>query len=171
MKKYLFFFMSIILTFFSLGCNLGNTPTSKVEELLMKYQKLDDDITADINDVLEEENLTNDQKERYKKLLEKQYKNLSYKIKDEEIDGEEAVVTIELEVMDYKKAKEKTEEEFKNIEDYTIQEYNNKKLDNLENIDEKVVYTIELTLNKDKDSNWKLNALSNVDKKKLQGMY
>lgn len=171
MKKYLFFFMSLFLTFFSLGCNLGNTPTSKVEELLMKYQKLDEDITDDINEVLEEENLTNEQKERYKKLLEGQYKNLSYKIKNEEIDGDNAIVTIELEVMDYKKAKEKTEEEYKDIEDYTVEEYNNKKLDNLENIKEKVVYTIELTLNKDKNSNWKLNALSNVEKKKLQGMY
>lgn len=171
MKKYLFFFMSIFLTFFSLGCNLGNTPTSKVEDLLMKYQKLDEDITNDINEVLEEENLTNEQKERYKKLLEEQYKNLSYKIKNEEIDGDNAVVTIELEVMDYNKAKEKTEEEYEEIEEYTVEEYNNKKLDNLEDIKEKVVYTIEITLNKDKDGNWKLNALTNVDKKKLQGMY
>lgn len=171
MKKYLFFFMSLFFIFFSLGCNLGNTPTSKVEDLMMKYQKLDEDITTDINDVLEEETLTNAQKERYKNLLEKQYKNLSYKIINEEIDGDNAIVTIELEVIDYKKAKEKTEEEFKEIEEYTVEEYNNKKLDNLENIKEKVVYTIELTLNKDKNSNWKLNALSNVEKKKLQGMY
>ena len=171
MKKYLFFFISLILTFFLFGCNLGNTPSSKVEDLMMKYQKLDEDITTDIKDVLEEENLTNEQKERYKKLLENQYKNLSYKIKDEEIDGDNAVVTIELEVMDYKKAKEKTEEEYKDIEDYTVEEYNNKKLDNLEKVKEKVVYTIELTLDKDKDNNWKLNALTNENKKKLQGMY
>ena len=163
--------MSIFLTFFLFGCNLGNTPTSKVEDLLMKYQKLDEDITNDINEVLEEENLTNEQKERYKKLLESQYKNLSYKIINEEIDGDNAVVTIELEVMDYKKAIEKTEKEFDEKEDYTIEEYNNKKLDNLENIDEKVMYTIELTLDKDEDSNWQLNALTNIDKKKLQGMY
>ena len=110
MKKYLFFFMSLFFIFFSLGCNLGNTPTSKVEDLMMKYQKLDEDITTDINDVLEEETLTNAQKERYKNLLEKQYKNLSYKIINEEIDGDNAIVTIELEVIDYKKAKEKTEE-------------------------------------------------------------
>ena len=163
--------MSIFLIFFLFGCNLGNTPTSKVEDLLMKYQKLDEDITNDINEVLEEENLTNEQKERYKKLLEEQYKNLSYKIINEEIDGDNAVVTIELEVMDYKKAIEKTEKEFDEKEDYTIEEYNNKKLDNLENIDEKVMYTIELTLDKDEDSNWQLNALTNIDKKKLQGMY
>ena len=171
MKKYLFFFISLISTFFLFGCNLGNTPTSKVEDLMMKYQKLDEDIITDINDVLEEENLTSKQKERYKKLLENQYKNLSYKIKNEEIDGNKAVVTIELEVMDYKKAKEKTEEEFEEIEEYTIEEYNNKKLDNLEKVKEKVVYTIELTLDKDRDNNWKLNALTNENKKKLQGMY
>ena len=106
---------------------------------MMKYQNLDEDITTDIHDVLEEENLTSKQKERYKKLLEKQYKNLSYKIKNEEIDGDKAVVTIELEVMDYKKAKEKTEEEFEEKEEYTIEEYNNKKLENLENIKEKIV--------------------------------
>ena len=103
--------------------------------------------------------------------MENQYKNLSYKIKNEEIDGNKAVVTIELEVMDYKKAKEKTEEEFEEKEEYTIEEYNNKKLDNLEKVKEKVVYTIELTLDKDRDNNWKLNALTNENKKKLQGMY
>lgn len=171
MKKYLFLFVSFILIFFSLGCNLGNTPTSKVEDLLMKYQKLDEDIMSDIDDLLEEESLTNVQKERYKKLLIKQYKNLSYKIKNEEIDNDEAVVTIELEVVDYKKAIEKTEDEFYEKEDYTVEDYNNKKLDNLEKIDDKVIYTIELSLKKDNNGNWKLNALSNVDKKKLQGMY
>lgn len=171
MKKYLFLIISFILIIFTSGCDLGNTPTSKVEDLLNKYQMLDSEIMEDINDVIDSENLTTDQKERYKKLLEKQYKNLSYKIKDEVIDNDGALVTVELEVVDYKKAIEKTEKSFSNTSDYTLEEYNNKKIENLEEMKDKVVYTIELSLIKDKDDNWKLNALSNVDKKKLQGMY
>lgn len=171
MKKYLFLIISIILIIFTVGCNLGNTPTSKVEDLLNKYQMLDEDIKTDINKIIDSENLTENQKERYKKILEKQYKNLSYKIKDEVIDNDGALVTVELEVLDYKKSIEKTEREFQIQEDYSLEEYNNKKIKNLEETKDKVIYTIELSLIKNKDNKWKLNALTNVDKKKLQGMY
>ena len=77
-------FLPLVLSIFLLvGCSMANTPTSKVENLFTKYQKVDDDIATGIENVLDEQNLTAPHKERYKKLLEKQYKNLSYEIKDE----------------------------------------------------------------------------------------
>ena len=93
-----------IFTFLLIGCSMSNTPTSKVEELLSKYQRLDNDISMGMNSVLDEQNLTDVHKERYRKLLEDQYKNLSYEIKDEIIDGDTAMVIVEIEVIDYKKA-------------------------------------------------------------------
>lgn len=62
---------------------MSNTPTSKVEDLFSKYQTLDNDIKSDIKEVLKEQNLTDTQVERYKKLLEDQYRNLTYEIKNE----------------------------------------------------------------------------------------
>ena len=82
MKKILGVFIFLLLL---VGCSLSNSPTSKVEDLLSKYQSLDSDIKNGIDNVLEEETLTNNQKERYRKLIEKQYKNLTYQIKDDEL--------------------------------------------------------------------------------------
>ena len=69
---------------------------------LEKYQVLDEDVLDDLNNItLEEEKFNGAQRERYISLMKKHYQNIKYEIKDEEIDGDNAVVTIELEVMDY----------------------------------------------------------------------
>ena len=166
MKKKILLF--IIIPFLLIACSMSNTPTSKVEELFSKYQKLDNDIVIGIDSVLDEQNLTDNHKERYRKLLETQYKNLSYNIKDEIIDGNNATVITEIEVIDYKKA----------ISDltfdstiYTKETFDETKLDYLEAAKDKVTYTLELTLTKDSEGSWKLNALTNEQIKKIQGMY
>lgn len=170
MKKIILLSVCLFITLTILiGCSLSNTPTSQVENLFSKYQMLDDDITLEINDLLETETLTNEQKERYKKLIEDQYKNLTYEIKDETIDGDKAVVKVQIEVLDYRKAiSELNTSENTN---YDILEYNNKKIEKLESVKEKVAYTLEIDVIKDKNGNWKLSDLSNEDIKKIQGMY
>ena len=74
MKK-LKYVVVALAVFLLMGCTMSNTPTSKVEDLFSKYQTLDNDIKSDINEVLKEQNLTDTQVERYKKLLEDQYRN------------------------------------------------------------------------------------------------
>ncbi len=147
---------------------MANTPTSKVEALFTKYQTLDNDINSGIDSVLDEQNLTDAHKERYRKLLETQYKNLTYQIKEELVDGNDATVLVEIEVIDYKKV---TNDLIFDSTIYTKESYDEEKLTRLENAKDKVKYTLELTLTKDEDENWKLNALSNEDIKKIQGMY
>ena len=100
-KKLLIVLLAIFLLF---GCSMSNTPTSKVDELLMKYQKLDNDIKTGINDVINSENFTEDHAARYRELLNKQYKNLTYEVKNEIIDGDNSTVTVQIEVVDYKNA-------------------------------------------------------------------
>ncbi len=165
MKKKL---LLLIIPFLLLACTITNTPTSKVEELFMKYQRIDSDIKLGIDNVLEEQNLTDAHKARYRKLLETQYRNLSYNVKDEIIDGDNATVIVEIEVIDYKNS----------ISDltfdstiYTKESFDETKLDRLENAKDKVTYTIELPLTKDEDGNWHLSALTNEQIKKIQGMY
>ena len=147
---------------------MGNTPTSKVDELFMKYQRLDSDISNGIDAVLDEQNLTDDHRMRYRKLLENQYRNLSYNVKDEIIDGDNATVVTEIEVIDYRNS----------ISDltfdstiFTKDSFDELKLDRLEQAKDKVTYTIELNLTKDDEGKWKLNALTNEQIKKIQGMY
>ena len=49
--------------------------------------------------------------------------------------------------------------------------YDDAKLDLLEKAKDKVTYTLELGVTKDKNNNWRLDSLSNADIKKIQGMY
>lgn len=166
MKKIL----PLLILFFTFGCSLTNTPSSKVEELLAKYQMLDRDISSEIDIIIDKENLNDNQKEKYKQLIEKQYKNLSYEIKDEKIDGDTSTITVQIKVYDYKKTINELNDEYSD-KDYTLEEYNDEKIKRLENTNDTVTYTLELDVLKDKDGNWKLESLSNIDKKKLQGMY
>ena len=166
MKKLL----PLLILFFTFGCSLSNTPSSKVEELLSKYQMLDNEISLEIDMVIDKENLNEDQKGKYRELIEKQYKNLSYEIKDEKIDGDKATITVQIKVYDYKKVINELNSEYDDV-DYTLEEYNDEKIKSLENAQDMVVYTLELDVNKDDDGNWKMVSLSNIDKKKLQGMY
>ena len=151
-----------------IACTMDNTPTSKVEALFTKYQKLDNDIDNGINNILDEQNLSETQKERYRNILEKQYKNLTYQIKEEIIDGNNATVVVEIEVTDLKKT----------INDlvfdstiYSKETFDEEKLNRLEKAKDKVKYTLELNVTKDNNDEWKLNALTNEEIKKIQGMY
>ena len=101
MKRILLGLSFIVL--FIVGCtNTMNTPTKRVEELLGKYQKLDSAVLAQLDNVIAEDTtMTDEQKKEYRSLMEKQYQNLSYKIKGEEITGDDASVDVEIEVLDY----------------------------------------------------------------------
>ena len=150
------------------GCTMGNSPTSRVEDLFTKYQKLDEDISMGIDNVVNQQDLTKDHKERYRKLLEQQYKNLSYEIKDELIDGDNATVLVEIEVVDYKKA---ISDLTFDSDNYTKESYDEEKLGRLEKTQDKVKYTLEVKVRKDDDGNWKVEALTPEQIKKIQGMY
>lgn len=166
-KKIILFALPILLVL--VACTMANTPTSKVEDLFTKYQTLDDDIDDGIESILDEQNLSNTRKDRYRKILENQYQNLTYQVKDEIIDGNTATVIVEIEVLDLKKTISDL------VYDSTIYEtkeiYDEEKLNRLEAAKDKVKYTLDLTLTKDDDDEWTLDALSNEDIKKIQGMY
>jgi len=166
-KKILIFVIPILLLL--VACTMANTPTSKVEDLFTKYQTLDNDIDSGIDSILEEQNLSNARKGRYRAILENQYKNLTYQIKEEIIDGNTATVTVEIEVLDLKKA---VNDLVYNSEIYETKDlYDEERLNRLEKAKDKVKYTLDLTLTKDDNEEWTLDALTNEDIKKIQGMY
>ena len=101
MKKILILFSLILLFITGCGTKMG-TPTAKVEEFLGKYQSMDTAVLAQLDSVIATDSgMSDDQKKEYRGLMEKQYQNLSYKIKSEEIDGNNATVDVEIEVYDY----------------------------------------------------------------------
>ena len=98
MKRISKVLLMVMALFLIVGCgNMMNTPTKKVEEFLSKYQTQDKDVLDQLDDVIKEAGTMNDdQKETYRDLMKKQYQNLSYKIKDETEDGDNATVQVEI---------------------------------------------------------------------------
>lgn len=161
-----------LVIFVLFGCDLNNTPTSKVEELLSMYQMVDDDIDMDdrVQLLTNVDDLTEMQLDEYHSIVEKQYKSLSYNVKDETVDGDAATVEVQIEVMDYKSAIEKLDSE---IDSTTvgITEYNDKKIEVLKAVKDKVTYTILFHVNKNDDGNWELVPLVFTEQQKLLGAY
>lgn len=85
------------------GCSTSmGTPTAAVEKYLSKYQNLDSEILTQLDSVISNDaSMSDDQKKEYKELMINQYKNLSYKVVNENVMGDEAEVEVEIEVLDY----------------------------------------------------------------------
>lgn len=178
MKKILIGFFIFLLS----ACSLmgSNSPKEKVKELLDKYKNQDNMVISDLDEVISTEYSGNN-KERYKTLLLNQYKNMEYKITDEIIDGNTAVVTVDVVVYDYASSIDsandylkKHEEEFyiEDSEEKTIDndKFNDYKLDLLEETTDRKTYTIEFTLTKE-DKEWVLDTLSDDNISKIHGLY
>jgi len=164
------------------GCDfvrsLSNTPTKRVEEFLKKYQTLSKDVLDDLDRVITEEvSFNTNQRDRYRDIVKKNYQKLTYTVKDEEIDGDDATVTVEIEVVDYYKIMSDADlylnenpDEFIVEEEYSVSKFTDYRLDKLQEAKEKVKYTLELTLTK-VDDEWFVDDLSQDDEDKINGMY
>lgn len=176
MKKILLAFLIILFT----GCTeLSNTPTKRVEEFLKSYQTLDDKVVISLDDVVNQDTtLTEEQKDKYRDILKKHYQNLTYEVKDETIDGNNAIVTVELTVTDFSKVIKDSENYMNNnIEqfydetgNYNMINYNNYRLDEMKKTNDKVKYTVYFSLNK-KEDEWRMNQLDTVTYDKINGVY
>lgn len=163
MKK---IYLLIIPIIFLIGCSIANTPTSIVEDYLSKHQMLDKTIDTNYTLITSDTNLSQNIKDRYKNAIKKQYRDLSYEVKDEEIDGNNATVTVQVKVKDYKTAFDQY-----NKSDYSLEDYHEQVLNTIEETKEKTTYTIEFTLTKDNQDNWQLDTIIDETKNKLLGIY
>ncbi|MBE6158063.1 MAG: hypothetical protein E7160_04675 [Firmicutes bacterium] len=204
MKKIskIFAYMFLTLVLFT-GCgNMENTPTKKVEELLGKYQSMDSEVLTQLDSVISSDtNMSDSQKKEYRSLLEKQYQNLSYKITDENIEGDSATVDVEIEVLDYatnisesKKYYMEHKDEFKNNDknDYSdndslvedAKDAIDDVSDGLDNVATFIDYKIKqmktvndkvkytITFNLTKENGkWQVEDLSDIDRQKIHGLY
>ena len=173
MKKII---LAISLVFIITGCSmLNNNPINVVEDFLYKYQTLDEDVVDELNKSLKDE-YTDEQKELYKDVMKEQYKTLSYKVKDDIIDGNKAIVKVSVEVLDYYKVIKEAnkyfqthKEEFLKDGDYIVK-LNDYKLEKLKNAKDKIEYTIEFNLifNNNK---WELTDIDDTILNKISGVY
>ncbi len=169
----------LLLSLFLIGCSdLSNTPTKKAEEFLKKYQTLDESVISDLNNVVNESDLNETQRSMYIDIMKKHYQNLSYEIKDETIDGDEAVVTVEIAVTDFKKVLDEAnnymnnnKEEFNDENgEYSVVKFNDYKLSKLKEAKDKIRYTIEIKLTKINED-WTVDKLDSKTYDKINGVY
>ena len=169
----------IFLIFLIAGCDMNPSPTKKVEDLLSKYQAKDESVLTQLDKVIEDAGTMNDkQKSNYQKLMERQYENLDYKIKEEKIDGANATVIVEIEVYDYGKAITDSEiylttnkEEFLKEDGTTDSiKFLDYKIGKMQDTTDKIKYTVNFTLTK-KDNTWYIDDLTDIDRLKLHGLY
>ena len=174
MKKW---FLAVICVFLLAGCSIGkdmtNTPTKKVEAYMDGYQKLDDNVLNDIDTLLHDTEYTVEQKSRYKELMKKHYKDINYEIKEEKVNGDKATVEVEVEVRDYSKilSSDVIPDEIKDEEgNYSDEAYYDYQLGLMEKAEEKVKYTITFYLTKTNDE-WKIDDLNESTMRKIHGIY
>ena len=183
MNKKILAILLFITMMLLVGCrNMMNTPTGKVESFLDKYQRLDNDVLKELDLIIgKDKNMNDEEKNEYKAILEKQYQNLSYKINNEEIENNIAVVEVEIEVLDYKAAINKTLEYYKNNRDEFIDDENKNddetnhkyidyKLKELRQVNSKVKYDLTFQLQKE-DGIWQITSFTDTDRKKIHGLY
>lgn len=179
MKKIIIVALMLIgLTGCSLTKDMDNTPTKKVEAFLNNYQTLNEDVLTDLDDVVEKEiSFSSDQKKKYKDIIKSNYQKMTYVIKDEEVNGDTATVKTEIEVIDYTKIVSNSNqylkdhpEEFLTDKKYDDSLFVDYKLKQLKEAKEKVKYTIDFTLTKDKDE-WMLDSISDDVRDKINGIY
>lgn len=165
MKKII---IPVLVFLFLVGCSVTKaTPKSAVEDMLKKYQSKDDMVMSQLDEVIKGDTTYNDtQKDEYKKVIERQYTDMTYDIKDDEINGDNATVTVEIEVYDYSNI----EVNDPSIDISDVDAYNLAKIKMMKDVKERVKYTLELTVTKNGDE-WKVDNLTDIERKKIHGLY
>ncbi|MBE6161139.1 MAG: hypothetical protein E7158_02820 [Firmicutes bacterium] len=160
------------------GCSMNDDQAKKVvEQYLNNYIKLDNNVTSQLDDLIAGEDLTDSQKKVYREILERQYKDMKYKIIDEKYEENESKITAKVTVYDYYKVQEEIAEYLKNNREqfykdgvYDEDSYIDYKLDTMKKYNETVTYDIDFILKKE-NNNWVIQDLDADDIEKIHGIY
>lgn len=174
MKKVLtIFIMLLILT----ACG-GNTPKGAVDNYLKKYRNLDSEVLVDLEEIVEKENLSKEHQDKYREVLKKQYKDLSFKIVEEEYNDNVSYVTVKVNVYDLYKAQSDAskylanngEEFYNENNEYDVNLFLDYKLDKMKNTTDRVEYNVTFTVIKENDK-YVVEQPSEETLQKIHGIY
>ncbi len=175
MKKIIIFIVSLFLV---VGCSCSNDlAADAVEKYLNDYKGLTDDVLKDIDKLVDNEDLNDKEKEIYKEVLKRQYRNLSYTIENESYDGDNANVTVKITVYDLHKVEKEAqdylnnnEEEFLNNGVYDSDKYLEYKLDKMKDTEDTTSYNIVFKTIKI-DGKWQVEQPDEETLEKIHGIY
>jgi len=177
MKNKLKIFTIIILSIFLVGCYKNMNPSERVEDLMDRYIKNDTNIIEELDEYVDNQDITEEQKRRYKEIIKNEYQTIKYSVKDEKIDGDEAKVEVEIEVKDlYKASKDASlymrehRDEFLIDKIYNEEKFIDHKLKTMEESNDRVEYTIFINL-KRVDGIWTIEEIDEDTLEKIHGIY
>lgn len=181
MKKVLGIIITILAVFMLVGCSCSlddKKPESAVDTFFEKYRKKDDSVMTQLKETIESLTLDEDYKTKYQELMEKQYNQMAYVIKDIEENENTATANVEITVLDYKTAIQESEKYLENNPDkfkdelgnYSENLFTKYKIDQMNLVDSTTTYTITLDLTKE-NGMWTVNKLTDDDISKIHGMY
>ncbi len=176
MKKLITICITMLLC---VGCACSADKASDtVKEYLTKYNNKDEQILVELEKLMEEEKLTDEQKELYRDIMEKQYEDLKYEIQEEKYNGEEATVTTKITVYDLYTIQKEADEYKNNHQEefldknkkYDANKFLNYKLDLMKKTSKRIDYTIDFKVIK-KEESWTLDKVKTEDLEKIHGIY
>ena len=178
MKRFIYVILILCWGFFLTGCMGNKTAQEAVSDYLEMYVTLDSKVIDQLNEFVDNEDLTEEQKVVYKDILRKQYSTMTYTILDETYDGETAYVKTKIQVRDLYKVQKESLNYFNNHKNefndengvYDKSLFLDYKLGEMKNADEMNSYEIEFKVVKD-GSNYEVTQLSNEDLEKIHGIY
>lgn len=177
MKKCMRILFIVLTVFVMVGCVGNFTPSERVEEMFNRYIKNDQKIMDELDVYIGKQNLSSDQKDKYKDIIKNEYATIKYVIKDEKINGDEAVVEVALEVKDLFKASKNAGEylavhssEFYENGVYDKGKFVDYKLEEMRKYGETVNYNVYIDLIK-KDGIWTIEQIDNETLEKIHGIY
>lgn len=176
MKK---IFTLLAVLFILTGCTLlGKSPKDEVSRFFNNYKNNSESVVKELDTYLATQDLTEDTLKDYKELYLKQYSNLKYEIKDQKIDGDNALVETQITVYDYYKSDKLAGDYFTANQadfvdddgDIDFSKYFKYKIKKMLDTTDTVSYTITLNLKKN-DDKWEVEPLTHEELMKLHGTY
>lgn len=179
MKKLLKVVVFSLVFCLMVGCGcMKKTAKGAVEDYLSQYKNLSANVIGDMDSVINNENLTDKDKEKYREVLKKQYQDLKYEVINEEYNGDTAKVDVKIKVYDLYKVQKEADEylnnntnEFMENGVYNSDLFMSYKLDKMRDVKDMVEYNITFDVSKDEDGNYKVINVSNDTTLKIHGIY
>ena len=176
MKKIVIF---IVILLVLSGCSKSKNAFDIVKDYLDNYNSLSSNIRKEIDEIVNNSNeLSEDNKDIYKKIFLRQYKDLKYTILTEEYGDNKALITVNINVYDLNKAEEEAMDYLsKNLKDFyddndifNNDKYINYKLNLMYESKERIDYIVTFLLEL-KNDKWVLVQPTNEDLEKIHGIY
>ena len=176
MKKVLSLIVAFMMVLSLGGCK--DTASMAVENYLTKYNSLHEDVLTDMATIIENENLSDNNRSTYESIFKKQYTDLSYEIIEEEYNGDEATVKAKITVYDLYKVQNDASQYLADNPDkfndengkYDVEKFITYKLEQMKNNVDTVEYTIDFYVVKTSEG-WVVSSLSRSDLEKIHGVY